>query len=137
MGHTPLGWLVDPDDWMLPGADTIASRIEQQLTPRAVVLVHDGGGDRRQTIDALKQLIPKLLSQGWTFDRPEVTIEAHPLPSGSPSASASASTTPSPSPSASSSVQPSTDPGREAGSGPNAGPTGSGSSAPDLSDSTP
>jgi membrane peptidoglycan carboxypeptidase len=115
MGHTPLGWLVDPDDWMLPGADTIASRIHQQLTPRAVVLVHDGGGDRRQTIDALEKLIPKLLSEGWTFDRPEVTIQAHPLPSGSPSASASASTTPSPHQSTQPSEQASTDPGKEAG----------------------
>ena len=72
-------WLVDPDDWMLPGVDAIASRIEQQLTPRAVVLVHDGGGDRRQTVAALKKLIPKLLGQGWTFDLPQVTISAHPL----------------------------------------------------------
>ena len=89
MGHTPLGWVVDPDDWMLPGAATIKSRIEQQLEPRAVVLVHDGGGDRTQTIAALKTLIPKLLADGWKFDLPEVTMQAHPLPSGSPSASAS------------------------------------------------
>ena len=94
MGHTPLGWLVDPDDWTLPGAATIASRIEQQLKPRAVVLVHDGGGDRKQTIAALKTLIPKLLADGWTFDLPEVTMHAQPLPSGSPSASATAPSAP-------------------------------------------
>ena len=94
MGHTPLGWLVDPDDWLLPGAETIASRIEKQLTPRAVVLVHDGGGDRQQTIDAMKILIPKLLSDGWKFDLPEVTMDAHPLPSGSAPASASATPPP-------------------------------------------
>jgi membrane peptidoglycan carboxypeptidase len=80
LGHTPLGWVVDPDDWKLPGADVIATRIEDQLTPRAVVLVHDGGGDRRQTIDALRKLIPKLLHDGWTFDFPAVTIQAKPLP---------------------------------------------------------
>ena len=91
MGHTPLGWVVDPDDWMLPGAATIKSRIKQQLEPRAVVLVHDGGGDRTQTIAALKTLIPELLADGWKFDLPEVTMQAHPLPSGSPSASVSAS----------------------------------------------
>ena len=98
MGHTPLGWLVDPDDWMLPGPDVIADRIEHQLTPRAVVLVHDGGGDRKQTVTALKKLIPKLLADGWTFDLPEVTQRAHPLatspPSPSSSASPSASATP-------------------------------------------
>src|SRR4051794_19478037 len=58
LGHTPLGWVVDPDDWLLPGAGVIADRIHQQLKPRAVVLVHDGGGDRQQTIDALTALIP-------------------------------------------------------------------------------
>jgi peptidoglycan/xylan/chitin deacetylase (PgdA/CDA1 family) len=98
LGHTPLGWLVDPDDWMLPGADVIASRIEQQLTPRAVVLVHDGGGEREQTIAALKKVIPRLLGQGWTFDLPKVTISAHPLPGPT---SASPSTTPPTPPSAS------------------------------------
>jgi peptidoglycan/xylan/chitin deacetylase (PgdA/CDA1 family) len=85
MGLTPLGWLVDPDDWTLPGVDTIVDRIESQLTPRAVVLVHDGGGERQQTVDALKKLIPKLLSDGWTFDLPQVTQHAHALPTKSPS----------------------------------------------------
>jgi membrane peptidoglycan carboxypeptidase len=102
LGHTPLGWLVDPDDWMLPGAEVIASRIEQQLTPRAVVLVHDGGGERGQTIAALKKVIPRLLGQGWTFDLPKVTIAAHPLPgprsTSPPSPPVSPSPTPSPSP---------------------------------------
>jgi membrane peptidoglycan carboxypeptidase len=94
LGHTPLGWLVDPDDWMLPGADVIASRIEQQVTPRAVVLVHDGGGERQQTIDALEKAIPKLLGDGWTFDFPATTVQSHALPSThEPSAPAATATT--------------------------------------------
>lgn len=92
LGHTPLGWLVDPDDWTLPGASVIATRIEQQLTPRAVVLVHDGGGNRQQTIDALKVLIPKLLHEGWTFDFPATTVATHqPTPPSSPPSSPPAS----------------------------------------------
>jgi membrane peptidoglycan carboxypeptidase len=88
LGHTPLGWLVDPDDWTLPGASVIATRIEQQLTPRAVVLVHDGGGNRQETIDALKVLIPKLLHEGWTFDFPQTTVATHrPTPPSAPSSS--------------------------------------------------
>jgi membrane peptidoglycan carboxypeptidase len=118
LGHTPLGWLVDPDDWKLPGAEVIAQRIEEQLTPRAVVLVHDGGGDRRQTIDALKILIPRLLHEGWTFDFPQTTVTAHapappsaPASSGTPSApptgtSSSPSLSPSDSPSPSDPAQP-------------------------------
>ncbi|AGL14848.1 transglycosylase domain-containing protein [Actinoplanes sp. N902-109] len=85
LGHTPLGWVVDPDDWLLPGADVIAQRIEDQLTPRAVVLVHDGGGDRSQTVDAIRKLIPKLLHDGWTFDLPERTVKSHPQPQPTPS----------------------------------------------------
>jgi hypothetical protein len=90
LGHTPLGWLVDPDDWMLPGAGVIAQRIRDGITPRAVVLVHDGGGDRSQTLQALTTLIPKLLGEGWTFDLPAVTRTAHPQapsPTSSPSSS--------------------------------------------------
>jgi peptidoglycan/xylan/chitin deacetylase (PgdA/CDA1 family) len=100
LGHTPLGWLVDPDDWTRPGVDVIASRIQKQLTPRAVVLVHDGGGDRQQTVDALKTLIPALLADGWTFDLPAKTIrtlpplESTPKPTPSPSPSVSAPTRP-------------------------------------------
>jgi hypothetical protein len=77
---------------MLPGVDAIASRIEQQLTPRAVVLVHDGGGNREQTYQALKKVIPDLLSGGWTFDFPATTVHAH-APAASTSASATATST--------------------------------------------
>jgi membrane peptidoglycan carboxypeptidase len=103
-GHTPLGWVVDPDDWMLPGVDTIVSRISQQVKPRAVILVHDGGGNRQQTVDALAVLIPRLLQQGWTFDLPEVTVQARPLPTApAVPAPPSSSSTPSAAPSMSAS----------------------------------
>ncbi|WP_436520683.1 transglycosylase domain-containing protein [Actinoplanes sp. HUAS TT8] len=106
-GHTPLGWVVDPDDWLLPGADVIASRIKQQLTPRAVVLVHDGGGDRKQTVAALRTLIPDLLADGWTFDFPETTIASKPLAGPKPSASSPEPESTPTSPSPSGSVSPS------------------------------
>jgi len=97
LGHTPLGWLVDPDDWKLPSADVIVDRIEQQLTPRAVVLVHDGGGDRSQTVAALKKLIPRLIHEGWSFDTPAVTVQSHPFdPPPDPSAPASGAASPEP-----------------------------------------
>ncbi|MDG6101583.1 transglycosylase domain-containing protein [Dactylosporangium aurantiacum] len=81
LGHTPIGWSVDPDDWTLPGAAEIVSRVERQLTPGAIVLVHDGGGDRRQTVEALATLIPRLLAAGWTFDVPAVTAPPVAVPS--------------------------------------------------------
>lgn len=96
LGHTPLGWVVDPDDWLRPGAEVIADRIEKQLEPRSVVLVHDGGGDRKQTVAALRELIPRLRADGWRFDLPERTVRSRALPS--PAATPSASPSPSPSP---------------------------------------
>jgi membrane peptidoglycan carboxypeptidase len=109
LGHTPLGWLVDPDDWTRPGVDVIAARIRQQLTPRAVVLVHDGGGDRQQTVDALKQLIPALLAEGWTFDRPARTVRTVAPPSPEPTPEATPTPTPTPTPSVSASTRPATE----------------------------
>jgi membrane peptidoglycan carboxypeptidase len=138
-GHTPLGWVVDPDDWMLPGVATIVSRVRQQLTPRAVVLVHDGGGEREQTIAALRQLIPELLADGWTFDFPETTVAARPLPGSRPSPESSAVSPSSPSssasPSASASASPSPSPSPSASASPS--PSGSGSPSPSPSLSSP
>jgi peptidoglycan/xylan/chitin deacetylase (PgdA/CDA1 family) len=128
LGHTPLGWLVDPDDWMLPGVDVIATRIEQQLTPRAVVLVHDGGGDRSQTVAALRKLLPRLIDQGWTFDRPAVTVQSHPLAGATPT-SAPPSIGPSDGPQESPSPDPTpADPAKTPGT-----PAGSASADPDGS----
>ena len=66
-----IGWSVDPHDYDLPGANVIAQNIESQVTPGAIVLLHDGGGDRTQTAEAIDEAIPKLQEQGYTF----VTID--------------------------------------------------------------
>lgn len=134
-GHTPLGWVVDPDDWLLPGAGVIASRIKQQLTPRAVVLVHDGGGDRKQTVVALRTLIPELLAEGWSFDHPETTVAAQPLPGPKPSVTGSAP---------SGAAAPSTAPAAPSGTAPPSAPvapsvpvSGAASASPSMSSSAP
>jgi membrane peptidoglycan carboxypeptidase len=121
LGHTPLGWLVDPDDWTTPGANVIATRIEQQLTPRAVVLVHDGGGNRQQTIDALKVLIPKLIHDGWTFDFPATTVATHqPAPPSSAPPSSDTPSAPDSLPLSSSSTSTSASPSKSSTSDPSA-----------------
>lgn len=65
-----IGWDVDTEDWRRPGADKIAQAI-LSVKPGQVVLMHDGGGDRSQTVEALKTALPKLKEQGYTF----VTID--------------------------------------------------------------
>ncbi len=56
----PLGWSVDSQDWRRPGVDEIVRRVQQEVHPGAVILLHDGGGDRQQTVDALERLLPSL-----------------------------------------------------------------------------
>ena len=61
-------WDVDPDDWKRPPAATIAARVLAGARPGAVVLMHDGGGDRSNTLAALPTIITKLLAAGYRFE---------------------------------------------------------------------
>ncbi|MER6020309.1 polysaccharide deacetylase family protein [Streptomyces anulatus] len=72
-------WDVAPDDWAMPGADVIADRILAGARPGSIVLLHDGGGDRSQTVDALPRVIEGLLADGFRFVRAE-EIGARPVP---------------------------------------------------------
>ena len=61
-----IGWNVDTEDWRRPGADVIAERI-LSAQPGDVILMHDGGGDRSQTVEALRQALPVLKEKGYRF----------------------------------------------------------------------
>jgi peptidoglycan/xylan/chitin deacetylase (PgdA/CDA1 family) len=63
----PLGWSVDPRDWNRPGADAVVATVQKNIHDGAIVLLHDGGGNRTQTVAALERLLPWLTSQGYTF----------------------------------------------------------------------
>ena len=67
---TPLGWAVDSRDWTLPGGPAIVAAVRQGVQPGAVILFHDGGGQRQQTVAALTELLPWLTAQGYRFDFP-------------------------------------------------------------------
>lgn len=69
-GMQPLGWSVDPRDWQRPGVEAIVATVEQQVHPGAIVLLHDGGGNRAQTLAALERLLPWLVAEGYTFTFP-------------------------------------------------------------------
>jgi peptidoglycan/xylan/chitin deacetylase (PgdA/CDA1 family) len=70
LGMQPLGWAFDIGDWEEPGADVLVDRIRARITPEAVALVHDGGGDRSGTVEAVDRMIPELRAQGWRFGQP-------------------------------------------------------------------
>ncbi|MCX7970386.1 MAG: polysaccharide deacetylase family protein [Negativicutes bacterium] len=67
-------WTVMARDWQNPGVDVIVDRILSGVSPGAIILLHDGDGrdgvtPRRQTVEAVKRIIPALLAQGYTFVR--------------------------------------------------------------------
>ena len=64
-GLTPLRWTDDPRDWSRPGSEVIVRRVVAKLRPGAVILMHDGGGDRTQTVRALAWLLDALEQAGW------------------------------------------------------------------------
>ncbi|MFJ9692101.1 polysaccharide deacetylase family protein [Kitasatospora sp. NPDC101183] len=70
LGMRNMGWSVDPRDWARPGTSAITERILRDVRPGAIVLNHDGGGDRSQTVAALKTYLPTLIDSGYFFTAP-------------------------------------------------------------------
>lgn len=62
--HTAM-WTVDTRDWTRPGAAEIARRALDGLHPGAVILFHDGGGDRSQTVAALPRILEGIRAAGY------------------------------------------------------------------------
>jgi peptidoglycan/xylan/chitin deacetylase (PgdA/CDA1 family) len=60
-------WSVNPQDYYRPGANVIVSRTLASVHPGAIVLMHDGGGDRSQTVAAVNVLVRKLRARGYRF----------------------------------------------------------------------
>jgi peptidoglycan/xylan/chitin deacetylase (PgdA/CDA1 family) len=62
-----IQWNVDPRDWSRPGAGAIESRILSQTRPGSIIIMHDGGGPRGQTLAALPHVIDALRARGYRF----------------------------------------------------------------------
>ena len=69
-GLTPLAWSVDPRDWSRPGVGAIVRGIVSDTRTGSVILEHDGGGNRAQTVAALKIWLPRLIDAGYRFTTP-------------------------------------------------------------------
>ncbi|PKW11464.1 Peptidoglycan/xylan/chitin deacetylase, PgdA/CDA1 family [Streptomyces sp. 1222.5] len=70
MGMEPMAWTVDTTDWEVPGTDTIIDRVEGGAAPGVVVLSHDAGGDRSQTVRAIREWLPYLIDSGYHLTVP-------------------------------------------------------------------
>ncbi len=60
-------WDVDPQDWRRPGSTVIVARVLADVRPGAIVILHDGGGDRSETVAALEEILAELTARGYVF----------------------------------------------------------------------
>jgi peptidoglycan/xylan/chitin deacetylase (PgdA/CDA1 family) len=62
---TTVTWDVDPADWTRPGTNVIISRVLSGTKNGSIILMHDGGGNRSQTVAALPTIIEQLQQHGF------------------------------------------------------------------------
>jgi cellulose synthase/poly-beta-1,6-N-acetylglucosamine synthase-like glycosyltransferase/peptidoglycan/xylan/chitin deacetylase (PgdA/CDA1 family) len=73
MGYLIVGQRIDPDDWSMPDgknplpAKDIVASVLRQADKGNIILLHDGGGERAQTVAALPQIIDALRDKGYQF----------------------------------------------------------------------
>ncbi|MGW0993327.1 polysaccharide deacetylase family protein [Streptomyces sp. NPDC002523] len=70
MGMEPMAWTTDTTDWKVPGTRTIIDRVEDNAAPGVVILSHDAGGDRSQSVRAIREYLPYLLDSGYHLTVP-------------------------------------------------------------------
>ncbi|MGI9118606.1 MAG: polysaccharide deacetylase family protein [Acidimicrobiales bacterium] len=69
-GMRVLHWSVDSRDYTKPPADALVAKVVGAARPGSVILLHDGGGDRSQTVAALRPIIQQLKAKGFSFTTP-------------------------------------------------------------------
>jgi peptidoglycan-N-acetylglucosamine deacetylase len=62
----PVIWTIDTRDWSLPGVPAIVETALRGLAPGDIILMHDGGGPRSETVQALSQILPVLARRHLT-----------------------------------------------------------------------
>jgi peptidoglycan/xylan/chitin deacetylase (PgdA/CDA1 family) len=73
-------WSVDPRDWLRPGTRVIVRRVLHAARPGAIVELHDGGGDRSQTVAALPAIIAGLRRRRYELVTVPQLLAADPPP---------------------------------------------------------
>ncbi|MBD2892610.1 Peptidoglycan-N-acetylglucosamine deacetylase [Actinomadura sp. RB99] len=65
-GMHSIDWAIDPRDWSVPGTGHIVHQM-LQAAPGDIILCHEGGGGRSETLQALRTVIPRLKNRGLQF----------------------------------------------------------------------
>jgi len=79
LGLATILWNVDPSDWAQPGVSTIEGRVLAQVQPGSIVLSHDGGGPRGETLAAYPHIIRALRARGYRFETVPALLGFHTL----------------------------------------------------------
>ncbi|MFF3332184.1 bifunctional polysaccharide deacetylase/glycosyltransferase family 2 protein [Streptomyces sp. NPDC002888] len=66
-GYITVLTTADSEDWRRPGVAEIVRNSTPKDGKGAIVLMHDSGGDRHQTVQALDRLLPELKERGYRF----------------------------------------------------------------------
>jgi peptidoglycan/xylan/chitin deacetylase (PgdA/CDA1 family) len=73
-------WTIDTDDYLRPGVRVIVHRALAGARPGAIILLHDGGGNRSQTIKALPLIVRALRKRGYELVTvPRLILDDPPL----------------------------------------------------------
>jgi len=72
-----VNWDVDPRDWSDPGAGAIASNVIHNAHDGSIVVMHDGGGNRGETVAALPQILSHFQHRGYRFVPVEEILGNH------------------------------------------------------------
>lgn len=60
-------WSKDSEDWRKPGIEKIVSNATDNIRSGDIILMHDGGGNRDEDVEALPKIIDTLHNAGYTF----------------------------------------------------------------------
>ena len=76
-GHLVVMWSVQVADWRAPSALSVAARTLRRVRPGSIVLLHDGGGNRHNTVEAVRWMVGHLALAGYEMVTvPELLVGA-------------------------------------------------------------
>ncbi len=82
LGMLMVLWSVDSKDYERPGVRRIVDGVVAAARPGAIVLMHDGGGDRSQTVAAIAQIVKRLRAKHYRFVTVPQLLRDDPPPAG-------------------------------------------------------
>jgi peptidoglycan-N-acetylglucosamine deacetylase len=79
LGLATVLWNVDPSDYTLPSSETIAQRVMEQVQPGSIIISHDGGGPRGETLAAYPHIIKALRRRAYRIVTIPELLDFHPV----------------------------------------------------------